>query len=194
MQDTLHHLRTTKSPFPYPKSHNHDFSSLSCPKSLHFPSLSSKTTTIALPHKPPKTPEYPTIYPQLPQSPPRHHTLPPVEFQEKMLYLDSIGLDIFHLLAHHHPIILSAALPDIKSTVYLTFMKFTTVEFHGRLDLKRVINRRPRLLVSIIGIAEVKKHTYLLFCSVEDKLIPRIEYWEKVGFCHRDAISFPPFC
>ncbi|KAJ8900064.1 hypothetical protein K2173_024180 [Erythroxylum novogranatense] len=234
MQDTLHHLRTTKSPFPYPKSHNHDFSSLSCPKSLHFPSLSSKTTTIALPHKPPKTPENPTIYPQLPPSPPRHHTLPPVEFQEKMLYLDSIGLDIFHLVAHHRPIILSASLADIKSTVdYLTFMKFTTLEFQRIVsmcpeilnstlstitpiftfllreagvdgsDLNRVINRRPRLLVSSvkhrlrptlyflqrIGIAEVKKHTYLLSCSVEDKLIPRIEYWEKIGFCHRDAIS-----
>ncbi|TQD74635.1 hypothetical protein C1H46_039827 [Malus baccata] len=70
-------------------------------------------------------------------------------------------------------------------------------------DLRRVINRRPRLLacsvktrlrptlyfLQSIGISQVNKHTSLLSCSVEDKLLPRIDYLEKIGFSRRDALS-----
>lgn len=70
-------------------------------------------------------------------------------------------------------------------------------------DIKRVINRRPRLLVSSvskrlrptlyflqsIGIEEVNKHTDLLSCSVEEKFMPRIDYFENIGFSRRDATS-----
>lgn len=71
------------------------------------------------------------------------------------------------------------------------------------LDIKRVINRRPRLLVcsvskqlrptlyflQSIGIEEVNKHTDLLSCSVEEKFMPRIDYFENIGFSRRDATS-----
>ncbi|MCL7039496.1 hypothetical protein MKW94_026418 [Papaver nudicaule] len=70
-------------------------------------------------------------------------------------------------------------------------------------DIRRVINRRPRLLVcnvekrlrptlyflQSIGIAEVHKHTSLLSCSVEDKFIPRIDYLENIGFTNADALA-----
>ena len=244
MEDTLlHFLSNIKpSPLPYPKAHSfplshHDYCpALSCPRTLHFPTLSSKTNTASLPPKPLKTPETPSVsshhIPPPPQSPPQEP--PNTEFQEKILYLDSIGLDIFSLINHHRPFILSASLSNIKSIIdLLTSMNFTPQEFRRIIsmcpeiltstpstvtlvitfllrearvngyDLKHVINRRPRLLVSSvkyclrptlyflqsIGLEEVKRHTYLLSCSVEKKLLPRIQYFEKIGFSYKDAVS-----
>ncbi|XP_028767530.1 transcription termination factor MTEF1, chloroplastic [Neltuma alba] len=162
--------------------------------------------------------------------------LPPncdTDFQKKVLYLESIGIDSFSLI-ENHPTIISASLPNIKSTVeFLTSMDFSAIECRRIVgmcpeiltcrasdllpvftflirearvngsDIKRVINRRPRLLVcsvtgqlrptlyflQSIGIEEVNKHTYLLSCSVEEKLIPRIDYFENIGFSRRDATS-----
>lgn len=245
MQEKVQFFSNHKSSFPYPfKLHNfpsshHDFPSLSCSRTIHFPSLSSKTNTISTPPKPPKTTELPSVSEPVnnPPTPPP----PKADFQEKMLYLDSIGIDIFSLVDHHRPVILSASLADIKSIVDLfTSMNFNSLEFRRIVsmcpeilasnastivpvftfllrearvngsDIKRVINRRPRLLVSSvkqrlrptlyflqsIGIEEVNKHTYLLSCSVEDKLLPRIQYFENMGFLYKDAISmfrrFPP--
>ncbi|KAK6244451.1 hypothetical protein QUC31_010860 [Theobroma cacao] len=228
MQDTLPFL-SKNNPFPPSlSSHHHhkhhDFPSLSRPRNLHFPTFSSKTITIPLPPKPPKIPEIPSISP-----PPSSHS----DFQEKMLYLDSIGLDFFSLIQQHPPII-TTSLNDLKSTVdFLTSFNFSTLELRRILsmcpeilttkptsllpiftflfrearvngsDLKKVINRRPRLLtcnvetqlrptlyfLQNIGISEVKKHTSLLSCSVENKLIPRIEYFQKMGFSYRQTIS-----
>ncbi|KAE8680550.1 hypothetical protein F3Y22_tig00111378pilonHSYRG00007 [Hibiscus syriacus] len=171
----------------------------------------------------------PTSFRSPPPPPPTSRS----DFQEKMLYLDSIGLDFFSLV-HHHPPIISASLHDLKSTVdFLSSMNFTTLELTRILsmcphiltvkppsllpvftfllrearvngsDLKRVINRRPRLLacnvetqlrptlyfLQSIGIAEVRRHTSLLSCSVENKFIPRIDYFQKIGFSHRESIS-----
>ncbi|XP_061358418.1 protein SEEDLING LETHAL 1, chloroplastic [Gastrolobium bilobum] len=154
-------------------------------------------------------------------------------FHEKVLFLESIGIDSFSLI-EKYPMLITASLANIKSTVeYMTSMDFTAIEFqrivgmcpeilttqvsdiipvftflfreaHVRgSDIKRVINRRPRLLVcsvnkqlrptlyflQSIGIEEVNKHTNLLSCSVEEKLIPRINYLENIGFSRRDATS-----
>ncbi|KAF5737417.1 hypothetical protein HS088_TW13G00297 [Tripterygium wilfordii] len=230
MQDTLHFLSNSKSlqsSFPRlrPLYLHHDFPSLSCSRKFHFSAVITKTT-VSLPPKPPKIPEIPFV----PTPAPTPETS---EFQEKMFYLDSIGLDIFSLINHHRSIVLSASLADIKSTVdFMTSTNFTAQELQRIVsmcpeiissrasdiipvftflyrearvngsDIKKVINRRPRLLVcsvkhrlrptlyflQSIGIAEVNKHTYLLSCSVEDKLIPRIEHLEKIGFSRKDAI------
>ncbi|XVF55827.1 hypothetical protein PTKIN_Ptkin06aG0067700 [Pterospermum kingtungense] len=229
MQDTLPFL-SKNNPFPPFLSSHHDFPSLSRPRNLHFPTFSSKTiTTIPLPSKPhPKIPEIPTVSPP-PPSPPNAHS----DFQEKMLYLDSIGLDFFSLIQHHPPII-TASLNDLKSTVdFFASMNFTALELRRLLsmspqiltakpaslipiftfllrearvngsDLKKVINRRPRLLtcdvvtqlrptlyfLQSIGISEVKRHTYLLSCSVEKKLIPRIEHFQRIGFSYKQTVS-----
>ncbi|KAL9227721.1 hypothetical protein vseg_003374 [Gypsophila vaccaria] len=70
-------------------------------------------------------------------------------------------------------------------------------------SLPRAIRRRPRLLISdvdtrlrptmyflqSIGIHEVYKHTDLLSSSVEEKYLPKVHYFEKLGFSHRDALS-----
>lgn len=215
--------------FPNPKPQiPHDFPSLSSPQNFHFPTLSSKTNT-PLPHKPIKTPEISFTSPTIPTN----SNQPSSGFQEKMLYLDSIGIDSFSLI-NDHPPLLSASLNDIKSTVvYLTSMGFTSIELRRIIgmcpeilttrvsdivpvftflirearvngsDLKRIINRRPRLLtcsvksrlrptlyfLQSIGISEVNKHTHLLSCSVEEKLLSRIDYIERIGFSYRDAIS-----
>lgn len=205
---------TTKPHFPtHP---NHDFPSLSHPKSLRFPTLSTKTNTPINPTNTNTTTSTSTS-----------------DFQEKLLYLDSIGID-FLTLIHDHPPVLSFPLAEIKSTVdFVASFGITAVEFRRIVgmcpeilasrvsdivpiftflirearvngsDLRRVINRRPRLLacgvknrlrptlyfLQSIGIAEVNKHTNLLSSSVEEKLIPRIEYFEKIGFSRRDSVS-----
>ncbi|KAI3833746.1 hypothetical protein MKW92_017137 [Papaver armeniacum] len=170
-------------------------------------------------------------------------------FREKLLYLDSIGIDIFSILKQQEEeqhdgkyeeefnalnLIVSSSLDDMKSTIdFIRSMGFSSIEFRRICgmcpeilafkvsevipvftfllreakvmgsDIRKVINRRPRLLVcnverrlrptlyflQSIGIAEVHKHTSLLSCSVEDKFIPRIEYLENIGFTNADALS-----
>ncbi|GLT94774.1 hypothetical protein SLE2022_124980 [Rubroshorea leprosula] len=221
-----HSVVSAKNPFPpsFFSVKPHYFLSLSRPRSLHFLVLSTKTITPPLkPHK-----ELQSVSPS-PLSPPSTHS----DFEEKMLYLDSMGLDFLSLI-NHCPPITTTSLSDIKSTVdFLVSMDFTALELRRMLsmcpeiltarpsailpiftfllrearvsgsDIKRVINRRPRLLVCCvesrlrptlyflqsIGIAEVNKHTSLLSCSVEQKLIPRIEYFKKIGFSHRETVS-----
>lgn len=41
----------------------------------------------------------------------------------------------------------------------------------------------------MLGITEIARHTDLLSCSVEEKLIPRLEFLQRVGFSSRDARS-----
>ncbi|KAG6690423.1 hypothetical protein I3842_10G015700 [Carya illinoinensis] len=239
-QQTIHFLFTTSnSSFTsssfHPKSGFHsphcEFASLSRPRNVHFP-IFSLNATLCLPLKLPHTSEVPTISPPI-RPVPHQPNLRRSQFREKMLYLESIGLDFVSLINHNPPIV-SASLSDIKSTVdYMTSLGFTAIEFRriagmcpeiitsrvsdivpvftfllrevcvNGSDLKRVINRRPRLLacsvkqrlrptlyfLQSIGISEANKHTYLLSTSVEEKLIPRIEYFENIGFSHRDAVS-----
>ncbi|KAK0584430.1 hypothetical protein LWI29_013099 [Acer saccharum] len=227
MQDTLSYS------FSLPKIH-HDFPSLSRPRQLHFPTFSLKTISPLPPKIPPRITQIPSISPPPPPPPPPSSPPQlPSDFQDKMLYLDSIGIDFVSLINTHPPVI-SVPLTDIKSTVKLIYsMNFTTLEFHRIIsmcpeiltckrsdvipaftfllreanvnfsDIKRVINRRPRLLVcsvktrlrptlyflQSIGISEVNKHTYLLSCSVEDKLLPRIEYFKKIGFSQKETTT-----
>ncbi|PSS01610.1 Transcription termination factor like [Actinidia chinensis var. chinensis] len=243
MQDTTLHLSslhpttttTTNNALSKPNFPT-NFPSLSRPRNLHFPSLSSSKTSISLPPKPPKIPEIPS-----PQTTVPHHS----DFQEKLLYLDSLGIDFFSLLAAHPPVV-SASSADVRAVIEFLrssaglssadirriaamcpevlaakisdlapVLTFLLREAGVSADaLRRVLHRRPRLLVcggvdtrlrptlyflQSIGITEINRHTSLLSCSVEQKFIPRIEYFKKIGFSYRDAISmfrrFPPlFC
>lgn len=225
MQEAHSVVASAKNPYPpsFFPGNRHSFRSFPRPKNCRFVVLSYKTITSAPQAKPPK--ELQSVSPP----PPENHS----EFEEKMLYLDSIGLDFLSLI-NRHPPIATASLLDLKSTIdYLVSMNFTPPELRRMLsmcppiltappssiipiftfllrealvngsDLKRVIYRRPRLLVCCvesrlrptlyflqsIGIAEVNKHTSLLSCSVEDKFIPRIEYFKKIGFSHRETVS-----
>ncbi|XP_049355764.1 transcription termination factor MTEF1, chloroplastic-like [Solanum verrucosum] len=69
-------------------------------------------------------------------------------------------------------------------------------------NLPGVLRRRPRLLTkcvdkhlrptlyflqSSIGIEDVSKCASLLSCSVETKFIPRLDYFQRIGFSRRDA-------
>ncbi|XP_050230539.1 transcription termination factor MTEF1, chloroplastic [Mercurialis annua] len=200
MQKKLHCFSHHKFSFPYTKpAHtfpypHHDFPSLSCSTALHFPSLSSKTNTIILPHniKTPNSPPPPPPPPQIHPPPPK----PNDDFQHKMLYLDSIGIDVFSSPDRHRQIIFSASLTDIQSTVdLLSSMNFTSLDFRRIVsicpeilassaasilpvftfllreagvngsDLRRVINRRPRLLLS----------------SVKQRLRPTLYFIQSIG-------------
>ncbi|KAK7324310.1 hypothetical protein VNO77_27843 [Canavalia gladiata] len=152
-------------------------------------------------------------------------------FQKKLLYLESVGIDSFSLIENHPMLITTSLDDIKSTVEYITSMDFNAIEFRRMvgmcpeilttqvsdiihvftflhrevrvsfLDIKRVINRRPRLLVcsvneqlrptlyflQSIGIEEVNKHTNLLSCSVEEKFMPRIDYFENIGFSRRDA-------
>ncbi|KAJ4972026.1 hypothetical protein NE237_005125 [Protea cynaroides] len=221
------------NPTPYFPCSNLQFSSVSRTGPLQRCIICSKTS-ISLPNKPSKTPKFPSLSPvtQFDIDPPPHSD-PNSHFREKVLYLESIGIDLFSLVDDYPPIV-SSSLDDIKATVdFMRSVGFTPPDFrricgmcpevlNSRVsdivpvftfllreanvkgsNLRRVIHRRPRLLICDvekrlrptlyflqgIGIAEVHKHTSLLSCSVEDKFIPRIEYLEKIGFSYKDAIS-----
>ncbi|KAJ0806259.1 putative transcription regulator mTERF family [Helianthus annuus] len=189
--------------------------------------------------------------------PPNHHLPPPskttlispkpsppppisdatttIHLQEKLLYLDTFGIDLIPLLTAHPPLI-STPLSHIKST--MTFLSTTISLSPPALDrltslcpevltlplssivssvtfllreahvsthhLRHVIHRRPRLITSdvktrlrptlyflqgTIGIPDISKHAHLLSCSVEDKLLPRIEYFhENIGISYDDTM------
>ncbi|XP_065857483.1 uncharacterized protein [Euphorbia lathyris] len=189
-----------KSTFPS-KSHkfplpHHDFPSISPSRTLHFPSLSSKiTTTISLPQNPPKSTEISPLSPPR-KTPPPPQRPPNAEFQEKMLYLDSIGLDIFSLADHHRPIILSASLVDVKSVVDL----FISMDFNSA-EFRRIISMCPEILISnastilpiftfLLREARVKgsdiKHVIhrrprLLVSSVKHRLRPTMYFLQSIG-------------
>lgn len=184
------------------------------PRPRPVPLLSSLRSPVTFTQKPPKSPQIPF-------------------FSEKLLFLDSVGLDHLSVISSHPPII-SASLADLKSTVkFLRSLDLTALDLRrivgmcpqiltatprtltsvitfllreagvsGR-DLRHVIHRRPRLLMSdvatqlrptlyflqMLGITETSRHSYLLSCSVEEKLIPRIEFFESAGFSLREAKS-----
>ncbi|XP_027341540.1 transcription termination factor MTEF1, chloroplastic [Abrus precatorius] len=154
-------------------------------------------------------------------------------FQKKLLYLESVGIDSFSLIENHPMLITVSLADIKSTVEYITSMDFSAIEFRRMVgmcpeilttqvsdiipvftflhrevhvncsDIRRVINRRPRLLVcsvckqlrptlyflQSIGIEEVNKHTDLLSCSVEEKFMPRIDYFENIGFSRRDATS-----
>lgn len=189
------------------------------PPKNHLPP-SSKTTLISPKPSPP---------------PPISATNITTQLQEKILYLDSFGIDLIPLLTVHPPLIytshshikstisflsttiplsppaldrlislcpevLTLPLPSIISTITFLLREAYVNSHH----LRRVIHRRPRLLTSdvktrlrptlyflqgTIGISEISKHTHLLSCSVEEKFLPRIDYFhEKVGISYDDTI------
>uniref|UniRef100_A0A0A0KKL6 Uncharacterized protein n=1 Tax=Cucumis sativus TaxID=3659 RepID=A0A0A0KKL6_CUCSA len=185
------------------------FPSLPRSRTLHFPVLSNSRTSFIFPSKlPPRNPAIPPLSPPLPPSPPHtdHHS----DFQEKMLFLDSIGIDFLSVIKDHPPVA-SASLPDIRSAVdFMTSMNFTTLELRRIVgmcpeiltsrasvlipiftfllrearvdgsDIKRVINRRPRLLA----------------CSVKDQLRPTLYFLQSIGiselFCYSIKENLEP--
>ncbi|KAH7663530.1 mTERF domain-containing protein mitochondrial protein [Dioscorea alata] len=161
----------------------------------------------------------------LPEKPPKFSSLSPAA--EKLVFLESLGIDPFSYrpilsiplsdlkstvdfllslsfsspeirrIAGMCPEILASSPSDLAHAI--TFL-LREAGVAGR-DLRHVINRRPRLLVSsvagrlrptlyflqMLGISHVARHTDLLSCSVEEKLIPRLEFLERSGFSSREA-------
>ncbi|KAK4768745.1 hypothetical protein SAY86_026895 [Trapa natans] len=172
MQETLHLLSNIKphsSSSTHPPVPHNDPPSLSRPKTLPF-SSSAAAATISLPQKSPKTPYH---LPALPSS--------PSDFEAKMLYLDSLGIDFLSLIGRY-PLLVSAPLPSVRSTVdFLISMDFNLIELRrifgmcpealslspadllpvftfllrearvAGSDIRGVINRRPRLLASPVS-------------------------------------------
>ncbi|KAI3706553.1 hypothetical protein L6452_24370 [Arctium lappa] len=105
-----------------------------------------------------------------------------------------------HRLVSLCPALLTLPLPSIISTITFLLREANVRPHH----LRRVIHRRPRLLASdvktrlrptlyflqgTIGISEINKHTHLLSSSVEDKLLPRIQYFnENIVISYNDTI------
>lgn len=179
---------TTTNSLPKPNkfpSNTPNFPSLSRHRNLHFPAISSTKTSISLPPKPPKPPEIPSL------SPPQD-----ANFQEKMLYLDSIGIDFFSLPPIHPPIISTSA-ADLKSVV--DFLRSTAGL--TTTDIRRVVAMCPEVLTSKISALipvftfllreagvdgsdlrrVIHRRPRLLACNVETRLRPTLYFLQSIG-------------
>ncbi|CAK9180781.1 unnamed protein product [Ilex paraguariensis] len=239
MQQTLHLYSAHNATFPttrFPFNHP-NFLSLPRLTYLHLPHLSSsKSPTISLPPNSSQTHSV-SLTLQKPQPQLQNHpvpTNPNPQFEEKMIYLASMDIDLLTLVTTNPPLA-SVPINQIKSIVeYLHSIGLTTTDLrrifsmcpeiltqnlttivpvitfllreariNGK-DLRHVIHRRPRLLTcgvatrlrptlfflhSTIGLEDVRKQTSLLSCSVEQKFVPRIDYFQKLGFSYRETIS-----
>ncbi|KAJ1385438.1 Transcription termination factor, mitochondrial/chloroplastic [Sesbania bispinosa] len=125
-------------------------------------------------------------------------TLPPnsdASFQKKVLYLESIGIDSFSLI-ENHPMLITASLADIKSTVeYITSMEFSAIEF------RRMVGMCPEILTTkvsdIIPVFTflhrevhvdgsnikhvINRRPRLLVCSVSKRLRPTMYFLQSIG-------------
>nr|ACU17670.1 unknown [Glycine max] len=116
-------------------------------------------------------------------------------FQKKLLYLESIGIDSFSLIENHPTVITTSLADIKSTVEYITSLDFTAIEFRRMVGMcpdilttqvsdlipvftflhrevhvpgshiKRVINRRPRLLV----------------CSVSKRLRPTLYFLQSIG-------------
>ncbi|KAM7265961.1 hypothetical protein ACFE04_003644 [Oxalis oulophora] len=197
MQDTLLPYVSNIN-FPSFSHNDSNFPTLSRPNSLHFPIFSLKTitppshktisdfpnTTISLPHHQPGPPQ--------PQPQPK----PSSAFKDKMLYLDSIGLDSFSIVTKHPPIVLSP-LHVIKSTIdFLT----SSLNLTSR-ELTRVISMCPEILASrqstLLPILTfllrevhvegcdlkrvINRRPRLLVCDIKTQLRPTLYFLLSIG-------------
>ncbi|KAK4380639.1 hypothetical protein RND71_002501 [Anisodus tanguticus] len=139
MQETLHLTSSSSS------------SSFSLPKTSIIPSPKSfkPPTTISFPPHP---------KPPHPISTPHHPTTPnhPPPLQEKLLFLDSLGIDSLHCLTSH-PLIISSSLNDLKSRIeFLHSINLNT------LDVKRVVHICPEVLTTPLSTTMLPAVTFLL--------------------------------
>ncbi|KAB2631800.1 hypothetical protein D8674_009319 [Pyrus ussuriensis x Pyrus communis] len=161
-----------------PSSSHHDSHSFPPQKkNPHFSIISASKTTASL--KPPPT-----------------TATPHSDFQEKVLYLDSIGLDFFSLI-NHHPPILSSPLSHIKSTVHflLTSIGFTSPEFRRLIGMcPEILSFRVAEIAPILTFLLREAHVNgsdlrrvinrrprLLACSVKTRLRPTLYFLQSIG-------------
>ncbi|XXG62572.1 hypothetical protein AAC387_Pa05g0903 [Persea americana] len=139
MEEILH-LCTT-NPFRNPLSKSHYPSSSQSLQTrtrlLHLPTnrLSSQ---ISLPKKPPQNPKITFI----PPPPPHDSGSPYPNLSEKILYVDSLGLDPFSLIEAHPPIF-SRQISDLRSTV--NFLRSLPL---SPADLRRILSMCPDVLAT----------------------------------------------
>nr|GMD46284.1 transcription termination factor MTEF1, chloroplastic isoform X1 [Ipomoea batatas] len=208
------------------------------------------------------------LKPKLPSPTPKHLHLPPAppppppadlpdvslpakkpftphqnsHLQEKLLYLDSLGVDSFRCF-NSNPSLVSASLRQVKSVIDFlhalnlgshdvrrvlhTCPEILTTPLSSTLlpavtfllreagvdarSLPGVIRRRPRLLTrpveehlrptlnflqTTVGINDVSRWATLLCCSVDSKFLPRLDYFQKLGFSKQESTAifrqFPP--
>ncbi|GAA0167497.1 hypothetical protein LIER_22419 [Lithospermum erythrorhizon] len=184
MQETLHISTTTT----FPSSHNPNNSppSLSRPKHLHFP-----------PPPPPTTLSKDTISkakPQINIIPSNGIEIEISSSSEKLLYLDSLGIDSLHCLSTH-PRIIQTPLPQMKSTVEFLYSIKLSIQ-----DIRRCIAMCPEILTSSVSTTLIPAVTFLvrdahvdtrdlrhvihrrprlLICSVHDTLRPTLRFLQQ---------------
>ncbi|XP_010553594.1 PREDICTED: transcription termination factor MTEF1, chloroplastic [Tarenaya hassleriana] len=197
MQETLPFLSHTFPSRHHHHSLRHDFPSLSRLRSQNLPALSHEPNASLLLLPPSKSPDFPCLPTNATNSTIKTHTS---DFREKLLYLDSIGID-FLTLIHRHPPLLSADLSAVKSIVeYMTSGVTVGLTSH---DLCRVVAMCPELLTSplsshtipiitfllrevgVDGVSGVRyalcRRPRLLACDVDGQLRPAMYFLQRIG-------------
>ncbi|KAI5674424.1 hypothetical protein M9H77_14788 [Catharanthus roseus] len=161
MQETLRHLSSSSSSsttnsvaFTAPK-----FPSLSRPQHIHFPPPTSKSISLPPITQPPSAADSSESI--FPPHPPDSQLL-----QEKLLFLDSLGIDSIHCLTSHPPIV-SIPLSEIKSMIeFLHSLGLTTP------DLRRAFSMCPEILATSLRGVLIPAVTFLLReANVEGKYL-----------------------
>ncbi|CAN8287456.1 unnamed protein product [Cochlearia groenlandica] len=187
-QEALSFLSST---FP-----SHHFPSFSRRRFHNFPALSFKPNTSSSSSSssiffPPKSPDLTSLSP----SPETLET----DLHEKLLYLDSIGID-FLALINRHPPLLSASLSAVKSVV--DYMTTPPINFSIP-DLRRLVSMCPEILtlpltshtIPVItfllreaGVDSVfdlrralRRRPRLLACGVDSQLRPTLYFLQRIG-------------
>ncbi|KAG2285505.1 hypothetical protein Bca4012_034017 [Brassica carinata] len=145
-QEALSFLSSTLPP------HHHHFPPFSRLRLSNFPSLSfkpnSSPSSIFFPPNPPDS---------LSSAPSAAGTLE-TDIHEKLLYLDTLGIDFLTLL-NRHPPLLSSPLSAVKSVV--DYMTTPPINF-SLPDLRRLVSMCPELLTSPLTSHTIPVITFLL--------------------------------
>ncbi|KAI0527006.1 hypothetical protein KFK09_002602 [Dendrobium nobile] len=128
-------------PSPSPSKHEflpyhlHKFSTSSSRKSHpRHPIFLAKNLVIA--------PRAPVSFPELPRKSPSIPIDTSFPFREKMLFLDSVGVDLFALVEDHPPIV-SASIAELRAAVdFLVSLGFSSI------DLRRMCGMCPEILTA----------------------------------------------
>ncbi|CAH8387229.1 unnamed protein product [Eruca vesicaria subsp. sativa] len=182
-------LSFLSSPLP-PHHHFPPFSRL-----RNFPSLSFKPSTSP-------SPSSSSIFFPPPKSPPPTITTTGTlesDLHEKLLYLDTLGIDFLTLL-NRHPPLLSSPISSLKSVV--DYMTTPPINFTLP-DLRRLVSMCPELLTSPlashtipvitfllreVGVSStfdlrqaLRRRPRLLACSVDHQLRPTLYFLQRIG-------------
>ncbi|KAG7638650.1 putative transcription regulator mTERF family [Arabidopsis thaliana] len=178
---------------------HHNFPSLSRLRFNNFPALSFKPNTSSSSSSFFKSPDIPSLSSTTTTTTTTTTETLESSIHEKLIYLDSLGID-FLTLINRHPPLLSTALSAVESVV--DYMTTPPINFTLQ-DFRRLVSMCPELLTSPltshtipvitfllreVGVDSIfdlrqalRRRPRLLACSVDHQLRPTLYFLQRIG-------------